>query len=117
MRTKNRPVLLVRAIDSVVQQRHQNWQLVIVNDGGDPAPVEALVAAVQPEQRARIQILHHPQSLGMEAASNAGLRALQTDYVMVHDDDDSLHADFFRADGRLPGQSSAWLSAWSDYWN
>ncbi len=30
----------------------------------------------------------------MEAASNAGLRVLESDYVMIHDDDDSLYPEF-----------------------
>lgn len=95
MRTKNRPVLLKRAIASVLSQTHSDWHLVIVNDGGEADAVDALVAATDPVSAGRIQVVHHAQSVGMEAASNAGLRNLATDYVMVHDDDDSLHPEFF----------------------
>jgi glycosyltransferase involved in cell wall biosynthesis len=42
----------------------------------------------------RLIVLHHPQSKGMEAASNAGLRASQSDYAVIHDDDDTWHAEF-----------------------
>jgi glycosyltransferase involved in cell wall biosynthesis len=95
-RTKNRPLLLKRAVQSVVQQSFEDWFLVIVNDGGDPAPVREIVSQVSEKHRARIRQIDHPQSLGMEAASNAGLNALETRYAMIHDDDDSLHPDFFR---------------------
>jgi glycosyltransferase involved in cell wall biosynthesis len=94
MRTKNRPVLLKRAIESVCSQTLSDWELVIVNDGGDPSEVEALVEAVPGDLRRRITCLHHKQSKGMEAASNAGLRALSSRYVLIHDDDDSLFPDF-----------------------
>jgi glycosyltransferase involved in cell wall biosynthesis len=94
MRTKNRPVLLKRAIGSVCSQTFSDWELVIVNDGGDPAEVEALVENAPADSRRRITCLHHAESKGMEAASNAGLAALQSRYVLVHDDDDSLHPEF-----------------------
>jgi glycosyltransferase involved in cell wall biosynthesis len=94
-RTKNRPLLLARAIKSVTEQTRADWRMVIVNDGGDPGPVDALVAAVADPLRGRITIVHNRESHGMEAASNIGLHALDTRFVMIHDDDDSLHPEFF----------------------
>mgnify|MGYP001763085457 CR=1 FL=1 len=44
MRTRDRPVLLARAFASVLSQRCDDWHLFVVNDGGDPAPVDALAA-------------------------------------------------------------------------
>lgn len=104
MRTKDRPILLQRALQSVCQQTLGDWSLAIVNDGGDPQPVDQLVAALPESHRQRITVLHHPESRGMEAASNAGLEALQSRYVLIHDDDDSLHPDFF-------ARTSAYLDA------
>ncbi len=95
-RTKNRPLLLKRAVESVVRQTFEDWSLVIVNDGGDPAPVSDIVASVDAADRARIRQIDNGSSLGMEAASNVGLNALDTRYAMIHDDDDSLHPEFFR---------------------
>ena len=43
-RTKDRPLLLRRAVESVLGQTHADWVHVIVNDGGDPAAVEQVVA-------------------------------------------------------------------------
>lgn len=96
-RTKNRPLLLARAFASMLDQRYQNWHLYLVNDGGDPTPVEALLAQYQTAFAGRASVLHHPQSLGMEAASNAGLATVSDcDYVVVHDDDDAWHPDFLQ---------------------
>lgn len=94
-RTKNRPLLLQRAIEGIVKQTLSDWELVIVNDGGESAPVESLVSGVPESVRGRIRCIHNPKSLGMEAASNVGLQALDSKYVMIHDDDDSLHPEFF----------------------
>lgn len=94
-RTKSRIVLLRRALESVKNQSHQNWNLVIVNDGGDPDPVDRLVVSIF-NGDSRVQIIHHPESKGMEAASNAGITALATDYAIIHDDDDSWAPEFLK---------------------
>jgi len=93
-RTKNRNLLLRRAIESVLGQTHQDWQMVIVNDGGEAQGVEALVAEYEEPFKGRCSIVHHPQSLGMEAASNAGIKSCDSQYVVIHDDDDSWQSEF-----------------------
>ncbi|MEY2768111.1 MAG: hypothetical protein RI912_1774, partial [Actinomycetota bacterium] len=47
MRTFERPVLLARAVASVCQQTFTDWELVIVNNGGAPGPVDSVVAAAR----------------------------------------------------------------------
>lgn len=93
-RTKNRTVLLRRALESVKNQTFDNWSLVVVNDGGEPGSVDTLVAAIFGPQETRVRVLHHDQSKGMEAASNAGLATLDTTYAIIHDDDDSWAPGF-----------------------
>ncbi|MCA3559675.1 MAG: glycosyltransferase [Aestuariivirga sp.] len=93
MRTKDRAVLLRRALESVKSQSHANWQLVIVNDGGDEAPVDWLVGQIFQHDE-RVTVIHHAESRGMEAASNAGLAILNTEYAVIHDDDDSWAPEF-----------------------
>ncbi|PKY11616.1 hypothetical protein B1757_03510, partial [Acidithiobacillus marinus] len=94
MRTKNRPLLLARAFASVLSQTYRNWRLCLVNDGGDAREVEELVRQYLPQFGDRLLLRHHERSLGMEAASNAGLSLTDSDYIVVHDDDDSWHPDF-----------------------
>ncbi|MBM4414164.1 MAG: glycosyltransferase [Chloroflexi bacterium] len=95
MRTKNRPVLLRRALESVYKQTYTNYMLVIVNDGGRFELVQNELARV-PLDLARVVIVSNRQSVGMEAASNLGIRATSSDYVVVHDDDDSWHPQFLQ---------------------
>lgn len=92
-RTKNRPLLLRRAAASVANQRYSNYVWVIVNDGGDEQAVREVIEDCQIDRR-QIILVSNLQSLGMEAASNAGIAACTSDYVVIHDDDDALHPDF-----------------------
>ncbi len=101
MRTRNRPVLLSRALDDVLGQEYLGWVLTVVNDGGDRATVDDLV-----ERRAglrdRVRVIHNESSVGMEAASNQGVHAVESDFVAIHDDDDTWHPLFL-------SRTSEWL--------
>lgn len=93
-RTKNRPLLLERALDSVLAQRYADWLHVVVNDGGDPDAVRRAIAPRQARYGERLTLIDNPNSVGMEAASNIGVRASSSEFLVIHDDDDSWHADF-----------------------
>jgi GT2 family glycosyltransferase len=92
-RTKDRPILLGRAADSVALQRYPDVRWVIVNDGGDVEPVLDVVRAC-PISRAAITIVTNDTSVGMESASNLGISAVESDFIAIHDDDDSWHPGF-----------------------
>jgi len=95
-RTKDRAVLLRRALESILHQTYPHWRMVIVNDGGDPAAVESLVGHYAAEAAGRIRIIHNPKSMGMEGASKIGIDvALDLgDLLIFHDDDDSWAPEF-----------------------
>ena len=92
-RTKDRAIFLQRAAKSVAAQRFDDFCWVVVNDGGDPAAVEAAVAEAG-IARNRIRVVHNSNSMGMEAASNIGIKSVQSDYIVIHDDDDSWDPAF-----------------------
>ncbi len=93
-RTKNRTALLGRAIESVLGQSFRDWQHVIVNDGGDPLAVDDVVGRYQELYAGRLRVIHNPDSLGMEAASNVGVSNSESAFIVIHDDDDTWHPDF-----------------------
>ncbi|OGS96381.1 MAG: glycosyl transferase family 2 [Gallionellales bacterium RBG_16_56_9] len=95
-RTKNRAILLERAIHSVLEQKFHDWTHVIVNDGGDAEEVQRTLAPNLEAYRGRIAIINNPASVGMEAASNIGIRTCDSEFVVIHDDDDSWHPDFLQ---------------------
>jgi glycosyltransferase involved in cell wall biosynthesis len=95
MRTYERPVLLARAIASVQNQTFSDWELIIVNNGGDPDGVESVVSVARNTTgTSKITVLHLPERVGMEEASNQGLRATSSEYFVIHDDDDSWRPTF-----------------------
>lgn len=92
-RTKNRPVLLKRAAESVACQTYRNYSWVVVNDGGDDAAVREIIESCAIERR-RITLVNNIKSLGMEAASNMGINNSKGEFIVIHDDDDSWHPTF-----------------------
>lgn len=116
-RTKNRPITLKRAIESVSNQTFRDYIHIIVNDGGDPKEVDQLVNTCDSKARQQIQVIHNPLSVGMEAASNIGIRSCDSKYILIHDDDDSLYPEFLRktvafieTNGTLYCGVSSWIS-------
>ncbi|MDJ0689952.1 MAG: glycosyltransferase [Xenococcaceae cyanobacterium MO_188.B32] len=93
-RTKDRPLLLARAVQSVLSQTFKDWILVIVNDGGKVESVELVVDRFKEELNGRVVVIHNPTSLGMETASNLGISNCDSDYIVIHDDDDSWKPTF-----------------------
>lgn len=94
MRTKNRPLFLERALASVAAQTFTDYLLAVVNDAGELAPVEDLVARQPDDVRARIRVVDNAESSGREAALEAGFAVADLEYYAVHDDDDTWAPEF-----------------------
>jgi len=88
VRTKNRSWFLRRALNDIAAQDYSAWRAVVVNDGGDPAAVEAVLAGLPSDISRRVDVLHNEHPHGRSAAANEGLRAVNTEFVVLHDDDD-----------------------------
>ncbi len=96
-RTKNRPEFLERAMDSVLGQTYQDWIHVIINDGGNARTVDLQAAFRRDAYGDRIIVLHNEQSTGMQSASNLGINAVDSEFIVIHDDDDSWKPSFLEA--------------------
>lgn len=107
-RTKNRGVLLRRALLSVANQTDTDYIHVIVNDGGDPSHVVNGLKVLSQLQQQRVKVLHIPSSIGMEAASNFGISNSESTYIAIHDDDDSWEPTFLE-------KTTGYLDKNSDY--
>ncbi len=93
-RTKNRPLLLPRAAESVLSQKIDSLVWVVVNDGGEDHDVDAVIQNFRRRSENEAVIVHNETSLGMEAATNKGVAACNSDYIVIHDDDDTWQPDF-----------------------
>jgi glycosyltransferase involved in cell wall biosynthesis len=94
MRTRDRPLFLERALASVAGQTFADFELVVVNDGGDPRQVEELVAGRPLPEPARARVVHHAEPAGLFSPPNGPIRESLSTFVAVHDDDDSWHPSF-----------------------
>lgn len=90
IRTKNRPVLLAEALQSIVRQTYPKIEIIIVNDGG-----EDISEVVRPISKAGFNVttLQFPESLGRSKAANAGLEKAIGYYIAFLDDDDWLEPE------------------------
>ena len=96
-RTRDRAVLLRRAAESVLgQENPPPLEWIVVNDGGDPAPVEAVLETARLRLGDQLKVLHLKTSRGMEHASNHGIAHASGEFLTIHDDDDSWDPGFLR---------------------
>lgn len=94
VRTKNRPWFLRRTFDDIVAQKLRDWTVHVVNDGGGAAAVDELISRLPADVRARVRVTHNAHATGRSAAANQAVRGLETEFVVLHDDDDLWHPDF-----------------------
>jgi len=76
---------IARAIDSVQAQTHENWELLIIDDGSTDTTVA--VAQGYAQNDARIRIICQ-ENQGVAAARNTGLDHAAGDYIAFIDSDD-----------------------------
>jgi glycosyltransferase involved in cell wall biosynthesis len=94
VRTRDRPHFLARALGSVLDQTFTAFAVVVVNDGGNASEVDEVVQRCGGPAVGKITVVHHPVSIGLEAASNAGIRSSRSRYIALHDDDDTWAPSF-----------------------
>ncbi|MGG1617641.1 glycosyltransferase [Paenibacillus sp. NRS-1782] len=94
MRTKNRPILLKRAVQSVMNQTYGNWEIQLINNGGDIKQLQHLLKQYSSDLLRKIKVSHTKKDLYMEVATNIGLANSQTEFVTLLDDDDTWSPDF-----------------------
>ncbi|MEO3472619.1 ATP-grasp fold amidoligase family protein [Roseomonas sp. CAU 1739] len=99
LRTRNRPLLLGRALAGITGQTHAAWHLYVVNDGGDPAAIDALLRRHGSALAGRVSVIHRDAPPhGPWPAAQAGLDAIGREGVVcLHDDDDSWEPGFLAA--------------------
>lgn len=98
VRTKDRPRFLRRALANIAEQTFTDYTVCVINDGGDESATRAILQAsplahLLEGDAPRLTLLTTGGG-NMEAASNAGLAATESEFVAIHDDDDLWAPEF-----------------------
>lgn len=98
VRTKDRPRFLRRALANIAEQTFTDYTVCVINDGGDESATRAILqvsplAHLLEGDAPRLTLLTTGGG-NMEAASNAGLAATDSEFVAIHDDDDLWAPEF-----------------------
>lgn len=94
IRTKDRELLLRRAIESIISQTFDKWLVIIVNNGGDSSKVEGVISDYKSDLHERYIIHNTDKPYKMEVATNIGIKLSSSKYVTLLDDDDTWEETF-----------------------
>lgn len=90
VRTKDRPKLLMRALQSIAGQTYTYIEVVLVNDGGcdlDIKELQDILGGIL------LNYIRLEKNTGRSHAGNIGIENAQGEYVGFLDDDDELYPD------------------------
>lgn len=85
--TYNRATLLERALNSLLNQRFQHWEAVIVNDGSTDDTDEIISSYLASDSRFRY---HKQNNQGEAKAKNKGVELAKGEYITFLDSDDAF---------------------------
>lgn len=88
--TFNRINLLPYALESVLQQTYQDFELIVCDDGSKDGTPELMSRYTDN----RIKYIRHPQNIGKSNNMRSGFDAATGEYFIKFDDDDRLTPEF-----------------------
>lgn len=91
--TYKRPTNLKTAINSVLEQDHQDYEILIINDNGEDSPynqeTDAVIESLKlRDPMGRIRYIKHSENRNGAAARNTGIMRARGEYISFLDDDD-----------------------------
>ena len=110
--TYNRIDLLPFAIESVLKQTYQDFELIVCDDGSSDGTAD-LMAKYQDN---RIKYIRHQQNIGKSNNMRSGFDAATGDYFIKFDDDDRLTPDFIAETAAILENDSSIDFVGTDHW-
>lgn len=89
----NRKELLYRALDSVLQQEFEEFELILINNGSTDGTDKVCSEYAMRDNRIRYFTIK--ENRGIAFARNFGVDQVQTDYIIIVDDDDYCEKTMF----------------------
>lgn len=91
----NRDKLISRAIESVLNQTFEDWEVIVVDDGSTDNTVKQVNKLA--ESDSRIRLVQNKSNLGFLQARNVGIAEAKSDWILLLDSDDSYLPDAFES--------------------
>lgn len=110
--TFNRIDLLPFAIESVLKQTYEDFELIICDDGSSDGTTELM----SNYQDNRIKYIRHHQNIGKSNNMRSGFDAATGDYFIKFDDDDRLTPDFIAQTLTILEKDSSIDFVGTDHW-
>ncbi|WP_375495050.1 glycosyltransferase family 2 protein [uncultured Nostoc sp.] len=110
--TFNRVHLLPYAIDSVLNQSEQDFELIVCDDGSKDGTPELMAQYIDQQ----IKYIRHQQNIGKSNNMRSGFDAASGEYFIKFDDDDRLTPDFLASTAAILAQDSSIDFVGTDHW-
>ncbi len=111
----NTPALwLDKAVESVLHQAYENWELILIDDGSTLAETRRVPAPRSQRRDPRIVVVKTGKDGGISAASNSGLERARGEWISLLDHDDVLEPDALFEVAKYLQEQPEQISIYSD---
>lgn len=93
MATYNREHFILETISSIQNQTYQDWECLIIDDGGSDNTLEIITPILNKDSRFKYLKRSDNYKKGLPGCRNFGIDLAKGDYIIFFDDDDIVHPD------------------------
>jgi glycosyltransferase involved in cell wall biosynthesis len=90
----NRPVQIVRCLDSILASEASDFEVVVVDDGSTDDTPDVVADYAKQHADHAIRLIRNERNMGVSGARNAGLREARGAYVLFTDSDCTVAPDW-----------------------
>lgn len=90
----NREDVIEMAINSVIGQSFDNYELIVVDDGSSDSTCDVVERLISENPNVKISLIRSPFNGGVSAARNIGLKKVNGDIICYLDSDNEWHEDY-----------------------
>ena len=90
MCTYNLEKIVNEAIESVLNQKFTNYELIIVNDGSEDRTLDVL-RKYEKKAKGKIRVINNKKNIGLSASRNKAIAQAKGKYIVHLDGDDTLY--------------------------